>query len=144
MTIKKFLNNKIFKSCQNVKINWIIYTNNNALYYENKTLKERFTNPDYKNPNNKHIKSTIRGNLPINYWYNMKNPHSSTNKFISCSSSGKRVSSSSPFVSPPDYKNSFLKHYRFKSFEEYCNKIKRSRSDFTTIENKKNIKKIYL
>ena len=69
----------------------------------------------------------------------MKNPHSSINNFIACSSSGKIVDNSSPFISPPDINNSFLKHYLFKSFEEYCNKIKRARSDLTSIENNKYI-----
>ena len=95
------------------------------------------------------IKSTVRGNLHKNYWSNMQNPHSSSsNEFISCSSSGKIISSSSFFNNPPDYKNAFLKHYSFKSFEEYCMKIKRSRSDMTSIENKDNIisliKELYL
>ena len=65
------------------------------------------------------------------------NPHSSSSdEFISCSSYGKIISPSSPFNYPPEYKNAYLKHYSFKSFEEYCYKIKRARSDMTSIENK--------
>ena len=140
MTIKKFLNNKIFEKCHNVKLHWLIYINNNSLYYENKPLKERLNIPDYQNIANNVIKSTVRGNLHINYWNNMANPHSSSsNKFIACSSSGKIISPSSFLSHPPDYKNAFLKHYYFKSFEEYCIKIKRSRSDMTSTENKNNI-----
>ena len=75
ITIKEFLNNIIFKKCDNVKINWIIYNNNYSLYYENKPLSVRFPNPDYNNGINKHIKSTVRGKSSINYWSNMKNPH---------------------------------------------------------------------
>ena len=140
MTIKKFLNSKIFKKCQNVKLNWLVYINNNSLYYEKKPLKERLNVPDRKNIANNVIKSTVRGNLHKNYWNNMDNPHSSSSEeFISCSSSGKIISSSSFFNEPPEYKNAFLKHYLFKSFEEYCMKIKRSRSDMTSKENKDNI-----
>ena len=70
----------------------------------------------------------------------MDNPHSSSSdEYISCSSSGKIISPSSFFNDPPEYKNAFLKHYLFKSFEEYCMKIKRSRSDMTSTENKDNI-----
>ena len=140
MTIKKFLKTKKFEKCQSVKINWIIYGNNNSLLYEDKPLKERFNIAELNNLDNKHIKSTVRGNLSINYWNNMKDPHSSSYKeFISCSSSGKIISSSSPFNYPPDYKNAYIKHYRYKSFEEHCLKIKRARSDYTSKENKKDI-----
>ena len=143
MTIKKFLNSKIFKKCQNVKLNWLIYRNHNLLYYENKPLKERLNIPEPKSLTNKHIKSTVRGNLTKNYWNNMMNPHSSTSdEFISCSSSGKIISSSSPFNYPPDFRIAFLKHYYAKSFEEYCMKIKRSRSDMTSTENENNIREL--
>ena len=137
MTIKKFLNTKIFKKCQNIKLNWLVYNNDNSLYYENKPLKERLNFPERNNLANKHIKSTVRGNLTKNYWNNMTNPHSSSSdEFISCSSYGKIISPSSPFNYPPEYKNAFLKHYSFKSFEEYCYKIKKARSDMTSTENK--------
>ena len=136
ITIKEFLNKKIFKKCDNVKINWVLFHNIYSLYYENKPLQIRFPNPIYNNEINKHIKSTVRGKASINYWYNMYNPHSSHNNITACSSSGKIVDSSSPYISPPDIYNAFIKHYSIKSFEEYCNKIKKSRSDLTSIENK--------
>ena len=72
-----------------------------------------------------HIKSIVRGNLSKNYWSNITNPHSSINKYFSCSSSGKRINSSIAYNNPPDIKYAFLKHYSYKSFEEYCMKIKR-------------------
>lgn len=68
---------------------------------------------------NKLIKSTVKGNLSINYLSKMLNPHTSGNNVISCSSSGKIIDYASPFNYPQDYTNSILKHYLFKSFEEY-------------------------
>ena len=59
----------------------------------------------------------------------MENPHSSKLRFTSCSSSGKKIKYDSPFNNPPDYTNALLKHYGNKSFEEYCNKLKRGRAD---------------
>ena len=38
LNIHNFLNNKRYKYCQNVKINWLIYRCNNCLFYENKSL----------------------------------------------------------------------------------------------------------
>lgn len=59
----------------------------------------------------------------------MNNPHTSLNNFTSCSISGKLINYSSPYNIPPDYTYGFLKHYFNKSFEEYCLKIQRGRSD---------------
>jgi len=128
--IQEFLNNKRYKNCQNIKINWLLYINNNSLYYENKPVQYRINIPVYESIINKHIKSTVRGNLLINYWSVMNNPHSSLNNFKSCSSSGQLIDYSSPYNDPPDYEFAILKHYNYKSFEEYCKKINRGRSDY--------------
>ena len=87
MKIQKFLGSNRFKKCANIKINWIYYTNYNGLYYDRKPLEKRLT----ERKTCKAIKSTVRGNLPINYWSKMDNPHSSINNFIACSSSGKII-----------------------------------------------------
>ena len=102
--IKDFLRNKRFRKCVNIKINWLIYSDNNLLYYENRTIKERFLMPSYNSFQNSIIKSTIRGKLKVNYWKNMANPHSSNNNYISCSASGKIIDSKAFFNSPPDFK----------------------------------------
>lgn len=127
LKIRNFLNLDIFNKCQVIKINWVCYTSNNSLYYENKPLQQRLNIPLFKLDNNKHIKSTVRGKLPKNYWIKVNNPHSSVNNYISCSSSGKIIDSSSPYNFPAEYKFAYLKHYQMKSFEEYCLKIKRGR-----------------
>ena len=36
---------------------------------------------------------------------------------------------SSSFNDPPDIKYAFLKHYHYKSFEEFCIKLKRGKPD---------------
>ena len=87
-TIQDFLNNKRFQKCQIIKINWIVYNNIKSLYYEKKPLQERVKSKGFLDI---HIKSTVRGNLPMNYWSKTTNPHSSINKYISCSSSGKII-----------------------------------------------------
>ena len=127
--IQDFLNDKIFNKCQNIKINWLMYKNNNNIYYENKPLQQRIKTFNNNDSANRHIKSTVKGNILINYWENSWNPHTSNLKIMSCSSSGKVVKFDSPFNYPPDYTNAILKHYYYKSFEEYCIKIKRGKAD---------------
>ena len=147
-TIQDFLKDNIFEFCKNIKINWLEFSDENKLYYENKSLQERFKIFNYKQIVNKHIKSTVRGNLPVNYWKSAPNPHSSDLNVISCSSSGKKISFDSPFNYPPDYTNAKLKHYSYKSFEEICWKLNKGKADFPKIQNdiiiKNNFKRLYI
>lgn len=125
--IQNFLSSKRYAHCQNIKINWVYYTNNNSLYYENKPLQKRVNIPIYNLSLNQHIKSTVKGNLSKNFWSLANNPHTSLINFTTCSSSGRIINFSSPLINPPDYKYAYIKHYQNKSFEEYCLKIKRGR-----------------
>ena len=147
-TIQDFLKDNIFEFCKNIKINWLEFSDQNKLYYENKPLQERFKIFNYEQIVNKHIKSTVRGNLPVNYWKSAPNPHSSDLNIISCSSSGKKISFDSPFNYPPDYTNAKLKHYSYKSFEEICWKLKKGKADSTKIQNdiiiKNDFKRLYI
>ena len=41
-SVKSFLNKKRFKKCPVIYLNFVYHTDNNLLYYENKSLAERF------------------------------------------------------------------------------------------------------
>lgn len=87
-----FFNKSIFNFCKIIHFNWLFYINvNNSLYYENKPLKKRMTKPLFDLKINRHIKSTVRGNLSHNYWKYANNPHTSINNFTTCSSSGRII-----------------------------------------------------
>ena len=121
MTIQQFLGNKRYKKCQNVKINFLYYSDNELLYYDNRPVQERFTTPLYNNYS-RVIKSTVRGRLKINYWKKSSGSHSSIMKYISCNSEGKIIKYYSFINEPVNYKYAALKHYYTKSVEEFCNK----------------------
>ena len=125
--IQEFLSNKRYDKCQNIKINWLVYSDNDLLFYENKSIQERFIIPSKFEYENRHIKSTVRGNLSHNYWKNSITTHSSSGQFKACTSSGKITDSGNFFHYPPDHKYAYLKHYITKSIGEYCNKVKRGR-----------------
>jgi hypothetical protein len=127
--IKEYLNDKRFKKCSNIKINWLTFSDNNLLYYENIPVQKRFKTPIYHFYRNRMIKSTVRGNLKFNYWRGMNNPHSSNNNLTTCNSMGKIIDPKKYYSSPFNYEFSCLKHYSTKTIEEYCNKSKRGRSD---------------
>ena len=128
--IQEFLDNERYKDCQNIKFNWLIYTDDDKLHYENKPVQERFLTPNYNCTwFNQHVKSSVRGNLSTNYWTKANTPHASDHECIACSSSGNQTDKGSPFINPPDYTNAILKHYRTKTVEEYCNKMKKGKPD---------------
>ena len=135
--IKEYLNNKIFKKCANIKINWLMFSDNDLLYYENIPLQKRFTTPLYHDNANIIIKSTVRGNLKFNYWRSMNNPHSSSNYLTACNSMGNITNPTTFYSSPFNHEYSYLKYYPTKTIQEYCNKIKKGRADLLIkIDNK--------
>ena len=135
--IKEYLNNKIFKKCANIKINWLMFSDNDLLYYENILVQKRFTTPLYHDNANIIIKSTVRGNLKFNYWRSMNNPHSSSNYLTACNSMGNITNPTTFYSSPFNHEYSYLKHYPTKTIQEYCNKMKKGRADLLIkIDNK--------
>ena len=54
--IQNFLDNERYKNCPNIKINWLYYSDNNQIYYEDKPLTRRFPNPSIYKGENKHVK----------------------------------------------------------------------------------------
>ena len=143
-TIKEFVNEEKFDNCSNIKINWMTYSDNDLIYYENKPVQERFTTPLPQYRSNFHIKSLVRGNLPTNYWSNMKNPHTSDNDYICCITTGKEIDSRTPFNAPPNHEEAYIKHYATKSLEEYLQKAKRGRSDLKVVFNEEYWKNKFL
>ena len=132
-TIQEFLSDKKYKKCINMKLNWLMYTDNDLVYYENKPLKERFTSYDANFYRNKHIKSTVRGHLKKNYWRKMHNPHTSILHYTCCNALGEVIGYDAYFNIPPNYEIAYIKHYWGKTIEEYCLKIKRGYPDHKVV-----------
>ena len=129
LKIDEFLDDKRFNGCKCVKINWLLYSDNGLIQYEDLPIITRFKEPLYNSTLNIHIKATVRGKLDKNYWKGALNPHTTIYNYKSCSSSGKIIPFGSPFNSPPDYKNAILRHYKTKTIDEYLIKLKRGRAD---------------
>ena len=136
-TIQDFVVEDRFDNCSNIKINWIIYSDNDLIYYENKPVQERFTTPLPQYKANFHIKSLVRGNLPTNYWTNMKNPHTSDNDYICCLATGKEMDSRSPFNDPPNFDESYIIHYNTKTIEEFIEKAGRGSATEPVVKDEK-------
>ena len=44
-SIKDFLKDIKFKKCDNIKINWVIFSDNNLVHYDNRKIQKRFSEP---------------------------------------------------------------------------------------------------
>lgn len=136
ISIKDYLSYEQFNEYDMIHINWMIYDDNDLVYYENKPLIERFKRPkmplDFKKaypfPQNCHIKSIVRGNRKV-IWDDT--PHTPRNYSLKCcNSNGKACDSCSPFVLPFVFDTAYLRHFTTKTIEEfYTNKVKRGFPD---------------
>ena len=122
--IQEFLANPRYSKCDNIKINFLIYGDNELLYYDNRSVQERFTIPNYRHYSNNIVKSTVRGGLPHNYWKYKCSIHTSYMNVTNCNSEGKIIPHNSG-MSPMNHTYAAIKHYYTKSVEEYVNKTKR-------------------
>ena len=126
ISIKEYLSNNIFEKCESISINWLIYSDNNLLYYENRSVLERFTSPNIMDKENKLVKSIIRGNLNKKVFYPLKSNHVPNKRVIICNSLGKRLKHYDSFyLKPPLLKYAYLMHFTTKTAEEYISKLKR-------------------
>ena len=119
-TIKTFLNDKCFRRCQIIKLNWILHTDNNLIYYDKRTLKERFPLKEKKDEKKKMVKSILKGGIP-NIKINCV--HRLNLKLRSCNGYGKRIKSKTILFQKGDYENFYIDHYSSKSTEEFVNKM---------------------
>ena len=123
-TLKSYLSSKIFRKCGFIKINLILSTDNNLLYYEKKSLFERFKGP-YLNSTD--FKIFIRGNIK-GVQYNIHSLSSSIRN-VSCNNIEKKYNfnkSDSQYLNDEfNYDKAYIIHYKYKSTEEFINKLKR-------------------
>ena len=130
--IKLFLNNERFKNCDSVQLNWLIRTDNNLLYYENKPLKQRFREKEKKARGKKEgimqqVKSIIRGNISN---LKIQNTHYLSNKLKNCNGFGKRQKLFGFKAPKADFYYYYIDHYYSKSTEEFINKLNKGDAYF--------------
>ena len=125
--IKLFLKEKRFIKCQSIQLNWIFHTDNNLLYYDNRSLIKRFPVREEKARNKKiggyqGIKSIIRGNIKIK----VSCPHMISPKLISCDGFGNIKEKNDIATNISDFEYYYIDHYYSKSTEEFILKILKS------------------
>ena len=126
LMLQDFLTNKNFDKCESLLFNWVIYTDNDLLYYDNRPLLERFTSFSYNNRANVYVKSIVRGGLNKTIFYPKKSNHVPDSNVIICDSIGRIRTRYNPFtIQPPVFDYGILKHFATKTTEEFIEKTKR-------------------
>ena len=139
-SIKNFLTEQRFNECEVIYLNLVCHTDNNLLYYENKSLIERF--PVIIKNRKLEVKSILRGHIPK---IRINHLHQCNNKLINCNGFGHKNKIKSIFTTEPDFKYYYIDHYYSKSTEEFINKLKRGDLYKTSINYYMHkIKKYYL
>ena len=152
--IKKYLKNKRFQNCERIQLNWVLHTDNNLLYYDNRSIVERFPEKEQiKNNGRKNaIKSILKGHI-INI--KIKDIHLLNKQLRACDGFGNYIKKISPITDKSDFEYYYINHYFCKSTEEFINKINKGdvlyfksnillRIKFYYKINKKTIEKINL
>ena len=125
--IKDFVNQKKFNKCQRIQLNWIFHTDNNLLYYENKSLAKRFPLRQKEVRGKKiggwqGIKSMIRGNISIS----VIDAHTISPQLISCDGFGNIKKIENIITNVSDLYYYYIDHYYCKSTEEFIEKVLKS------------------
>jgi len=116
--VKDYLNQDIFKNCSIIHLNIINHSDNNKLYYENKSLHERFPVIVPLERSQISVKSIVRGNisnLQISWM------HYINENIPGCNGFG----GPSDLIHGNDFKYYVIDHYYSKSTEEFIRKITR-------------------
>ena len=143
--INDFLNQKIFDKCQRIQLNWFLHTDNNLLYYDNRTLEERFPEKIKKWKNKKIggidiIKSILKGNIDIE----INDNHCLNYKLISCDGFGKVKNVQGIKTNESDHYYYYIDHYWSKSTQEFVNKLMRGDAILGNKNKKNNLRRIRL
>ena len=117
--IKDFLKESKFNKCQVIQLNWVIHTDNNLLYYHNKSVIERFPEIGKSLNNSIDLKSIIRGNLNIK----ITSIHYLSPNLISCDGFGNKKEVNNYLNQKRDKQFYFINHYYTKSTEEFIEKM---------------------
>lgn len=123
LTVQEYLSDPKFKKCDVIINNWLLYTDNGLLYYENKSINQRFTEPLYNNDNNRFIKSIVKGNVRFNPWSNSVSCHRPQHQLRTCDSHGNRAKTFNDVFKPPQLDLAYVKHFSTKTAEEYADRV---------------------
>jgi hypothetical protein len=126
--IKPFLNSETFKYCHSIQLNWVYHTDNNLIYYDNRTLHERFPELEPNAIKNKKrsinsIKSILRGHIPNIIIDDIHGLNSSLKRCNGFGRSPRNILGINTKYC--DFRYYYIDHYYTKSLQEFTEKLNR-------------------
>ena len=131
--LENYLSREEFKNYDMIHVNWLMFGDNGMATNDGRLMLNRFSTPlpltrlcEYGIPENFHVKSIIRGGLPLVEWKGTA--HTPSNELKCCNSFGIECQSTNPFT-PYDFRLAGLRHFCTKTAEEYALKVARGFPD---------------
>ena len=126
MFLKNYLEMPVFDKCDVIRIHWMIYDDNNLVYYDNRPVNERFTHGLLHHKLNMFHKSIIRGKDygPTTFASSCHQPDYSFVK-NQCDALGNIEEDTYGILTSPKFKLCYIKHFRYKTSEEFAVKMLR-------------------
>ena len=128
MSIKTYLNMSNFDKCDVARIHWLIYNDNNLVYYDERPIMERLNHSVFPSQWNKFHKSIVRGKDFKGVMFN-GSMHQLLTETITqqCDAEGNIEKNGKGILTNPKYKYCHIRHYIYKTAEEFAMKILRGR-----------------
>ena len=125
MTLKSYLDMPMFEKCDSIKIHWIIYDDNNLVYYDNRTLKVRFPNALPNMDLNIYHKSILKGkDYGGSLFDDPADVHQPNSRAATqCDAHGDVEYLGKGIMGSPKFKYCFIRHHTYKTAEEFAIKI---------------------
>ena len=125
MNLKSYLEMPEFNKCDVVRIHWVIYTDNDLVYYDNRTLNERFTKGLPNDDQNIFHKSIVRGKDYGGPIFTKKSGHHQPDQLVKaqCDALGNIEPVGNGLMTRPKFKYCYLKHFSLKTAEELALKF---------------------
>lgn len=117
LSINEFLSQDKFKDVDAIQINWEMYGDNDLLYYEDKPVLERFTQPSKINKS-PYVKTIVRTNNPNFITLRVHYADITGGRFVYPDGTETK----SKIVQHPNYTGARIKHFYTKTIEEWINR----------------------
>ena len=124
MDIKTYLNMPFFDKCDVIKIHWLMYNDNDLIYYDERPILKRLNRSAVYSDMKKYHKSIVRGKdfKGVVFAGTMHQPLSETIP-EQCDAEGNFEKLGKGILGYPKYKYCHFRHYTFKTAEEFTLKI---------------------
>ena len=134
MTLKSYLEMPEFDKCNVIRIHWMIYDDNNLVYYDDRPVNERFTHGLPHHKVNIYHKSIVRGKDygPIVFSNSPHQPDSLVKN--QCDALGNIEANRPGIMTSPKFKLCYIKHFKYRTAEEFAVKLLRGRHKSTKLD----------